>query len=107
MWKYRDYYKITKYLGNIASAFSQLLNVILLGSSRPNQSISTRCYIKSKEGYRRWMIAETVLNGLFLDTDHCRNAFITDYLEARSFVQECELVLEETTNKREEDKSDV
>jgi hypothetical protein len=64
------------YLGNIWSAISQLLNVVLL-LGQPNESISGRCYRQS------WLLPMRVINAvLFWQPNHCRGAYSTDRLQA-------------------------
>ena len=60
-----------KYLKNVGTAISQLLNAFLGGN--PNMTLSARSYCED------WKLAERVINSLFfMEEDHCRMSWLRD-----------------------------
>lgn len=89
---------VKRYAGRVASATSQLLNVLLF-FGEPNESISGRAYRMSNDGYRRWYRIQITLDWLFLkglrQKDHCRVAYYSDVVEANLFIIQHERDTEE------------
>ena len=70
---------LLEYLGRVWSAFSQLLNVVLL-FGEPNESISGRCY-------RQQWWAERLVNSVFFwQSRHCRGAHDADRKWAEDYA---------------------
>ncbi len=66
-------------IGNLWSAFSQILNVLIL-NGHPNESISGRCYREN------WSSAESFINKIFFwQSNHCRGAYNNDRDWAEEF----------------------
>ena len=81
------------YLQRVGSASSQLLNVLLFVSKRPNESVSGRSYRRSKDGSVKWQYLQTWIDWffrLFGQKDHCRKAYLNDIVEARLMIIEYE-----------------
>ena len=71
----------------IGSALSQLGNVLTawdLTETGPNESISARMH---RQGHKR---REAVINWLFRDDNHCRNAHLADVRDAYALIAEYE-----------------
>ena len=81
-----------QYFQRVGSAFSQLVNVVVLFGDRPNESISGRSYRMARLGKRRWLRTESFINLVFRlvvdEEDHCYKAYFTDVTEARLLVSE-------------------
>ena len=79
------------YLQRVGSAASQLLNVLLFVSKRPNESLSGRSYRRSRDGSVKWQYMQTSINWFFMlfgQKDHCRKAYLNDIVEARLMLIE-------------------
>ena len=70
-----------------ASALSQVGNVLTaldLTKTGPNESISARMH---RQGYKR---RERFINTMFRDSDHCKNAHMSDVRDAYALIAEYE-----------------
>ena len=71
----------------IGSALSQLGNVLTarnLNETGPNESISARMH---RQGHKR---REAIINWIFRDPNHCRNAHMADVRDAYALIAEYE-----------------
>ena len=75
--------KIRTYLLNIAISFDQFAGSFIPGSY-PDETISARCYRE------RWKTAEKLVNTLFRDPNHCKDAYLSERQRAHSPQQEKE-----------------
>ena len=72
---------MSDYLARIWSAFSQMLNVIMLNGD-PNESISGRCY------RQKWIKPMLIINACFFwQSNHCRGAYNKDRVWATQYLQ--------------------
>lgn len=71
---------INRYLSNILSALSQLLNT-LLGGEFTNETLSARAYRTKNEPLER------AINILLLDDEHCRKEFEDDFKQSVIYAE--------------------
>ena len=70
------------YLKHLWNAWSQLLNVALLGG-HPNESISGRCHREP------WPRTKRVVNTMFYwQKDHCKSAYTNDIKWAKAYLEQ-------------------
>ena len=97
MWWTREsrvFYAIGRYLNNTGNCLSQLFNVMVLMSNRPNESVSGRAHREARAGSVKWKRVEVVLDNLFyvikLESDHCRISYYNDLHQAKTLLKEYE-----------------
>jgi hypothetical protein len=73
-----------KFFRNILTLSSQFLNVILGGD--PDMSVSCRAYVYSRLYGGKWRLAEKMINKIFFDPYHCKEAFIRDVEYAKKIM---------------------
>ena len=70
------------WLIRLLDSFSQFLNVALLNGDA-NESISGRAYREN------WAVAVRIIDAvMFLEPDHCRNAYLSDLARAYALVND-------------------
>jgi hypothetical protein len=62
----------------ILVALDQLANALLAGMA--DETLSARTWRNRESGKRRWRVALWVINTLFGDADHCRDAYESERL---------------------------
>lgn len=84
--------KFTNYVYEVLLAVDQLGNAILNGDE--DMSISARSYLISvrdgKDFHRKWI--DLVF---FWQTDHCKNAFISEYIKRKEFLDKNTIIYHE------------
>lgn len=96
------FYAIGRYFNNTGNCLSQLFNVMILMSNRPNESVSGRAHREAKAGSVKWKRVEVVIDDIFyivgLEDEHCRTSYYNDLYQAKALLKE----YEDGTNKTEE-----
>ena len=70
------------WLIRLLDSFSQVLNVLLLNGDA-NESISGRAYREN------WATTVKIIDAvMFLETDHCRNAYLSDLARAYAIIND-------------------
>jgi len=70
------------WLIRLLDSVSQILNVLLLNGDA-NESISGRAYREN------WAVAVRIIDAvMFLEPDHCRNAYLSDLARAYAIINE-------------------
>ena len=85
-------YLLKEYWERVGSAFSQLVNVIVLLGDRPNESISSRAYRLSGKKWS-WTYTQLILDkvyGWLGEEEHCRRSYIADVVAANELLLEYE-----------------
>jgi len=78
---------MTQRIKMIGSAMSQFLNMFTafdLTETGPNESVSARMH---RQGHKR---RERLINAIFRDPDHCKNAHMNDVRDAYALIAEYE-----------------
>jgi hypothetical protein len=78
---------LLKYAIRVGDASSQLLNVAVLLGDNANESVSGRSH-RMKEVSKSWSVLNTVIDFVFLGTDHCERAYFNDVTRAKKTIDE-------------------
>ncbi len=67
---------IRHYLHQNLLAIDQLGNTLFNGYA--DETLSSRAYRMSRKRGWRWRVGATIINGLFFDRHHCRDAYLSE-----------------------------
>lgn len=76
--------RIKKYVYHVLVAIDQLFNALTGGAA--DETLSSRTYRGARLAQKpktRWKVLYTLINGLFFDRQHCRQAYISELHDAR------------------------
>jgi len=79
--------KLLAYLIRVGDATSQWVNVVLLWSQNPNESISGRAY-RLQDKSRAWAAARVIIDTvIFWEDKHCKLSYLADYRRAKEYIE--------------------
>lgn len=71
--------KLKSWCFHVVIALDQLFNALIGGAA--DETLSSRTYrgaVLTKTPRKRWLILHQVINGLFFDRNHCKNAYFSE-----------------------------